>query len=173
MKSGLSNISKEELRDLLTKGWLTHDAMWLYHCFQECGMETANRINSAAIQSMSAIEIQRIKKVLGLPKVYRVKAFDELVEVMDGAFALIKGDFMKFTFSATAKNFVHWQWENCFAYEGVSALGAIDQYQCGIMARVEGWLQGLGVPYTLKPTINGCLMHRHGQCAGDIVFNLN
>ena len=57
MESLLTQIEKNDLRELLVKGWMTHDAMWLYHCFQECGMEKTNRINKAAVQSMSAIEI--------------------------------------------------------------------------------------------------------------------
>lgn len=172
MESLLSKIDKKELRNLLTKGWMTHDAMWLFHTLQECGMETANRINSAAIKSMSAIEIQRIKKAMGLPKDYRVETFDQLVEIMEGAFELVKGDFMKFAFSMPAKNVTRWQWDACFAHEGVTALGAIDQYQCGIMLRIEGWLKGLGVSYKLNPEIDGCLMHRNGECKGEIVFDL-
>ena len=40
----LNRISKKELRDLLGKGWLTHDGMWFYHTYQALGIETANEV---------------------------------------------------------------------------------------------------------------------------------
>ena len=174
MESILSKIEKNDLRELLVKGWMTHDAMWLYHCFEECGMEKTNIINKAAVRSMSAIEIRRVMKALGLPKDYRIETFDELVNVMMGAFELISGEFMKFSFFSPEKNLIQWEWESgkCFAYEGVSSIGVIDDYDCGIMIRIESWLQGLNVDYTMIPKIQGCLMHKNGECKGDFRFTL-
>ncbi len=174
MEKILSNISKNDLRELLTKGWMTHDAMWLYHCLQECGIEKANIINTAAVTSMSVIEISRVKKALGYPKEFKIETFDQLFEIMKGAMALIKADFMEFKFSRPKNNILHWEWEkeSCFAYEGVSNLGIIDQYQCGIMLRIEGWLKGLGIKYEIDPKIDGCLMKSRGFCEGDIIISL-
>jgi len=67
-------LIKNELKELLNKGWMTHDAMWFYHCLEEFGIEKTNRINLADIKSMSAIEIKRYQKALGLEK---VDTFDE------------------------------------------------------------------------------------------------
>ena len=42
--SVLKRVDKAELRDLLGKGWLTHDGLWFYHAYQELGIEQANEI---------------------------------------------------------------------------------------------------------------------------------
>jgi hypothetical protein len=39
-------ISKKELKEILIKGWMTHDAMWLLHCLRKTGIETTNKSNS-------------------------------------------------------------------------------------------------------------------------------
>ena len=52
-------VENDELKELLVKGWMTHDAMWFYHSLQEFGIEKTNKINKAAIRDMSAIEIKR------------------------------------------------------------------------------------------------------------------
>ncbi len=167
-----SKISNRDLRELLTKGWMTHDAMWLYHCLQECGIEKTNAINTAAVESMALIEIRRLKRALGVTD-DKVENFDDLVSLVQGAFDLISADFMKFRLSAPSKNVLHWEWEKnkCFAYEGVKKLGIVDQYQCGIMVRIEGWFKGLGVEYSIRPEIKGCLMHTTGTCSGQYIFN--
>jgi hypothetical protein len=62
----LNKIGKREIRDLLGKGWLTHDGMWFYHTYQELGIDKANKLNKAAIRSLAPIEIKRVKKALGI-----------------------------------------------------------------------------------------------------------
>ena len=37
------DIRKEEIRDLLGKGWLTHDGAWFAAVAQELGIEQANQ----------------------------------------------------------------------------------------------------------------------------------
>ena len=31
-------ISKKELKEILIKGWMTHDAMWVLHCLRKTGI---------------------------------------------------------------------------------------------------------------------------------------
>ena len=47
-------------------------------------------------------------------------------------------------------------------------IGAIDGYRCGVMYRIECWLEVLGVRYSMQPIIEGCLMHETGVCEGEI-----
>ncbi|MFC1532383.1 DUF6125 family protein [Thermodesulfobacteriota bacterium] len=166
----LGQIDKRDLKELLIKGWMTHDAMWLYHCNEKCGIEKANEINLAAVLSMSAIEIQRVKKALGFNK-DKIETFDELADLLIKTMEIVKADFMRFHWNVSAKNVLHWEWEggSCFAYEGVTKLGVIDQYQCGIIKRIEGWLRALGVEYKIDPPIVGCLLHKTGSCKGDFI----
>lgn len=66
---------KDELKELLIKCWMSHDAMWFYHCVKNLGIEKANELNLASIRSLSEIEVPRIMKALGLKK-ERIQTFE-------------------------------------------------------------------------------------------------
>jgi hypothetical protein len=44
-------LEKKELKELLTKCWMTQDAMWFHHCMQGCGIEKMNRSNRSTCRS--------------------------------------------------------------------------------------------------------------------------
>jgi len=92
-------LGRDELKELLIKSWMTHDAMWFYSCLQECGIEKTNRINKAAIRAMSAIEIKRIQKAVGAGK---LDTFDEFKQFFEIVMEIATGEFMKFTYSFSA-----------------------------------------------------------------------
>ena len=167
----LDRIEKIDVRDLLGKGWLTHDGMWFYHTFQEFGIERANALNKAAIKSLAPIEMERAKRVLGIDK-ERFDTFDELMDFMLSALELTMPDsvFKKIHFRSPSRDLIHWDWENgqCFAYKGMKQIGTIDRYRCGVMYRINCWLEALGITYTMHPRIEGCLMHEKGICEGEI-----
>jgi hypothetical protein len=170
----LDGIEKKEIRDLLGKGWLTHDGMWFYHTFRAFGIEKANALNKAAIHSHAPIEIARAKKVLGVDK-EGFDTFDSFMNFMPSALELtLPGSvFTKIHFISPSRNRIHWSWENgqCFAYKGMKQIGTIDQYSCGVMYRIECWLDVLGIEYAMVPGIDGCLMHEKGGCEGEIRIN--
>ena len=158
---------KDEIKELLVKGWMTHDAMWFYNCLQECGIEKTNRINKAAIRDMAAVEIKRYQKAMG---VERLVTFDDFKSFFEKVMEIATGEFMKYTYSMPAHNMMRGEWESCFAYEGIKALGVIDQYECGIMLRIETWLDTLGIKYEVEPKVTGCMMHTDGKCFRDYRF---
>jgi hypothetical protein len=47
-------------------------------------------------------------------------------------------------------------------------IGLIDGYRCGVMYRIECWLEALGIKYSIDPKIDKCMMHEKGACLGDI-----
>ncbi|MFX1452147.1 MAG: DUF6125 family protein, partial [Promethearchaeota archaeon] len=128
-------MEKNELKELLIKCWMTHDGMWFYHCLKECGIDIANKINQAAIKSISGIEIKRIQKIFGINS---IENFEDIKNVLEKALEVFKADFMEFTYTFTAKNIMHCEMKNCWAYEGVKGMGVIDQYECGVYTRIEG-----------------------------------
>jgi hypothetical protein len=162
-------VELPELRELLTKCWMTHDAMWFGHCVEDCGIEKANRINRAAVKSMAKVEVRRLMKVLD---VQSIEDMGQLRSFLDAAVSLIRADFMKFQPSFPSENTYRWDMPECFAYEGVSRIGVIDQYRCGIFSRLEGWLEGIGVRYSAEPAIDGCMMHSHGHCYREFTIDL-
>jgi hypothetical protein len=163
----MKELSKGELKELLNKCWMTHDGMWFYHCLQECGIEKTNKINKAAVKSLAAIESKRIKKGLSIQK---VETFEELKDFIEGVFGVLKADFMDFVYSFPSRNLFHMEMRQCFAYDGMQRMGVIDQYQCGIFERIQGWFDGLEIKYSVTPQVEGCMMRDQGQCYRDLRF---
>nr|MDO8134185.1 DUF6125 family protein [Candidatus Njordarchaeum guaymaensis] len=169
----LDEISKEEIKDYLGKGWLTHDGMWFYSTYKELGIDAANRLNKEAVKSMSPFEADRTRRVLGIGNKY-VDSFEEMAESLHKALELVlpRSIFGRIHFSTPSKNTVHWEWENqeCFAYKGMERMGLANQYKCAVIYRIQCWLNALGVKHTVSPRIEGCLMAQKGNCIGDLVF---
>jgi hypothetical protein len=169
----LKSIDKEDVHDFLSKGWLTHDGMWFYQTQKEFGIEKACQLNRAAIQAMSPIEVERTKRVLGFAKA-RIETFEDLKNFMYGALEIVLPVSVRsaFNLSVTSENTLHWEWseQNCFAYKGMERIGVIDKYICGVIYRIECWLNTLGVAYTINPKIEACIMYEKGSCSGDLTF---
>ncbi len=164
MNADMIMPDKDEIKELVSKNWITHDAMWFYHCLREFGIEKTNQLNKAAIRDMSAIEIKRIQKTLG---VQEIKSFEMFHQFMDQAMAIATGKFMKYRYTMPAHNLMHGEWQSCFAYEGMKALGVADRYECGVMLRINTWLDTLGIKYEVEPKVTGCMMHTDGKCFRD------
>jgi hypothetical protein len=161
-------MDKVQLRNLLNKGWMTHDGMWFFHCVQECGIEKTNKINKAAVRTMAMVEVKRIKKALGLNE---ISSFNDIKILLEEGFEIIRADFMNFDLYFPEENIFRWEIPTCFAYEAVKKLGVADQYQCGIVDRVLGWFDGLGIKYSLTPSTEECLMHTEGKCSREFKFS--
>ncbi|MEW6111887.1 MAG: DUF6125 family protein [Thermodesulfobacteriota bacterium] len=162
-------LPKKTLQELLIKCWMTHDGMWFYHCLQECGIDTANKLNKAAIKSLAPLEIDRVRKAYQLGP---VENFADVKKLIDSAFEVLKGDFMQFRYSFPSENVMRWEMDQCFAYEGMKRFGVADTYQCGVLYRVCCWIEHAGVRFTVNPPVEGCLMHINGKCEGEIRFSL-
>ena len=160
-------LINKEIKEILIKNWMTHDGMWFYHCYKECGIETTNKINKAAVKSMSLIEINRLKEFLDI---YEIKTYEELKNLVKKIFEVVKADFMKFSYSFPSHNIFQFDMNECFAYNGVKRIGALENYVCGIYDRIDSWFKGLGIKYEVYPKINGCLMRDKGYCTRTYKF---
>ena len=162
----LDAVDKKTLRELLSKCWMTHDAMWFYHCLQATDIETTNKVNLAAVRAMAGIEVQRLRRLIGLAPDQSPKDLEELKSFFEKAMDVVMPAFMKFSCRFEDPDTVHvaWQPGECFAYKGIKGIGVIDRYVCGIFPRIEAWFDGLGLAYTVEPAVTGCMMHSHGEC---------
>ncbi len=104
-------LNKRQLKELLVKCWMTHDGSWFYTCVKEFGIETANKLNKAAIRSLSLIEVQRVQKALGVEKA-KIKTFEQLKTFISNGFSILKGDFMDFNYTFPRHNVLLGKWEN-------------------------------------------------------------
>ncbi len=165
----MNQLEKNDLKELLIKCWMTHDGLWFANCLQQLGIEKAKALNLASIKSLSAIEVPRIIKALGIEK-GKIKTFEKFKEGFEALFGVVKGDFMQFNHSFQDDNRMHWTMERCFAYEGIKRLGAIDHYRCGPLYRIMCWFDVLGVKYRFNPPVDLCLIPKTGRCTGEIRF---
>jgi len=166
--SEVSELNQVELVNLLNKCWMTHDGMWFLHCVQECGIETTNRLNKSAIKSLAPFEIKRIAGVLGMS--LPLKNHHDCRRFFHEAAKLIIPDFMNAAFDLSIENRMSWNFDagDCFAYTGISRLGVIDQYECGVLYRIKCWLGVLGIKNQFHPEIGHCYRHHEGACQGHI-----
>ncbi|MBM4447015.1 MAG: hypothetical protein FJ023_06655 [Chloroflexi bacterium] len=168
----MKSIKKEEIRDLLGKGWLTHDGMWFYQTAKEFGIDKANELNRAAIKSMSVFEVERLIKILGIEQ--PVKNLDEIKKLMLNGMemTLPVSVFSKFSLTVHPRSVLRWEWENeeCFAYKGMKRMELLDGYECGVIYRIECWFEHLGIKFNTYPTIWKCMMHEKGYCRGAFEF---
>lgn len=146
---------------------MTHDAMWFASSARLCGIERTNVVNRGAVKAMAEVEAQRLQKALAAGP---IGSFEELRRFLSDAFELVRAPFMRFKLTYPEQNLMRWETERCFAHDGVSKLGMIDRYECGIFDRLEGWLESLGVEYSASPQIDGCFMHRQGSCVREYRF---
>jgi len=167
MKS-VDDLTQKEIVDLLGRCWMTHDGMWFYHTMQAFGIQEANRLNRAAIAMLAPLEIGRMKKTFGFEK-EKVETFEELKEFFGRASALFVPDFMNASFSFPRENTFRWEFKpkGCFAYKGISRIGVIEGYECGVIYRVLCWLNALGVEHK-APEVVRCRMIDGETCTGDV-----
>jgi hypothetical protein len=169
----VEKLSKKEIIELLGKCWMTHEAMWFYHCVSNFGIKKVNEINRAAMGSLVPIEMERFKKAYGFEK-ERFETFDELQRFLEATAEFLVPDFMNVSFSFPEKNKLHWEFneKKCFAYNGVMMLGEIEDYVCGPLYRIKCWLDYLDIKHEFTPQFGKCLMHTTGACKGDITLHL-
>ncbi len=168
----MERLDKNEIREFFSKGWMTHDAMWLYYCIQEFGAKKANRVNKSAVKAMAGIEINRILKLMGLRK-EDVTTFEVLREVIDTTYKLIQPKFMKLYYDFPEKNLFRGGFHECFANTGVKSAGLSEVYECGIVIRLHGWFEALDIQYKMSPEFEGCLMESNGKCEIEFRFFLD
>lgn len=117
----------------------------------------------------------RLKKALDLGG-KPIQTSEELNAFLSSAFemTLPKSVSSKFKFGMISAGVFHWQWEQggCFAYKGIQKLGILDTYRCGVMYRIECWLETLGMSYSMEPEIDTCIMLKNGTCSGKITLSL-
>lgn len=170
----LEDIGKEEIRDLLGKGWLTHDGAWFLNTAAEFGIEAANRLNRASIKTMAPLEMNRTTKMLGVDR-NGFESFGQFQDFMLEAMEIILPGsvFGRFRLQSPAFNVIHWQWDKdeCFAFKGMQQIGLLDGYECGVIYRLECWLEALDLPFEVEPEFTLCIMHTKGACSGDFRFS--
>lgn len=161
LPGGDPSAREREARALLVRSWMTHDAMWYRAALEQHGVEAANRLNLAAIRAMAPIEARRVKAALGLAE---VGSLDALERFLRGARELLVGDLLQSEWSFEPPDVLRIRVDDCFAEKGITRLGAIERYECGIYERVWAWLDALGVTHEVSPPTVRCTRFHEGTC---------
>jgi hypothetical protein len=159
-------LTKDQLRELLVKNWMTHDGAWFFHSCKELGIDKANQLNKSALNMLAEMEQKRILKLMGWQD-HKIRTFEDLKAVVDNFFSLVKGDFMGFEYSFPAKNVYHWNMQKCWAYEGMKKLGVEKEFECGPLWRMMVWFKNLGIKFETEPPVNTCLLNTQANCEGE------
>jgi hypothetical protein len=55
--------------------------------------------------------------------------------------------------------------KRCFAYENIVRAGIEKEYECGIFARLQGWIDALGLEHELTPPLGKCMKVLGKECS--------
>ena len=151
--------SKRE--DLLIKNWMSHDARWFMAVAREHGLESANRLNCIAAHELGKVEAQRLARGLALPP---VTTRDDFLIAQETFIRLLGPDLLDYRVRAVDDAAYRIEVQRCFAFDNAVRAGIADQYDCGILARVTGWLDAFDLEYTISPSLAKCLKARGQEC---------
>ena len=59
-------LNKSQLRDLLLKNWMTHDALWYAEVALKLGMQEASPMNLRVCRRLGQIEYKRLLNVVNI-----------------------------------------------------------------------------------------------------------
>lgn len=157
----LEGLPEEEARSLLIKCWMSHDARWFTAVAMNAGLDVAQRCNRTAIHDEGRVEAKRILPRLQLGAIRSVDDFLLAQEALIGVlgpdlldYDLVEGEGDRFDLIV----------QRCFAFDNVTRAGIAGEYECGILPRLTGWLEGLEIEYALKPEIGRCLKAQGKEC---------
>lgn len=159
MLHGLSTADRETL---LIKCWMSHDARWFNAVAMNFGLEAANRLNQQAAHDVGVVEAKRMARACGLP--VPVNAVDDYILAQETIIGLMGPDLLDYQTVQTDEDTFEVRVERCFAYDQVARVGVEQQYDCGIFARIEGWLEALETDYEMTPPLGRCLKAQGREC---------
>ena len=163
----LRQLPSAERETLLIKCWMSHDARWFMAVAREYGVQTANRLNQIAAREVGKVEAQRIMRALHLPPAANA---DDCLQAQEAFISLLGPDLLDYRAVKIGDQAYQMQIRRCFAYDNAARAGIADEYECGIFARVAGWLDALGVKHELRPSLGKCLKSQGRECAYTIML---
>ena len=140
---------------------MSHDARWFNAVAREFGMAAANRINQEAVREAAKIEAQRVGRALGAAPPQDAAGCLRAQAAMIG---LLGPGLLDYESRVEDANTYSITVKRCFAHENVTRAGIVAQYDCGIFARIEGWLEGAGMDHQVDPPLKGCLKAQGREC---------
>ena len=161
-------MNGEQVKDYLLKNWMTHDALWYREAASRFGMSEASPMNLRVCRSLGRIEFKRLMKATGSNS---PKGMAQLKKLYEAALRILVPPFMETEVDFQRDNAILFKTRTCFAHEGMTEAGLIDEYECGIFERIKGWFDAMEVDYTLRPDLSRCLKYRGQKCHVTVDFH--
>jgi hypothetical protein len=140
---------------------MSHDARWFMAVAGEYGMEAANRLNRVAAHEVGKAEARRIARALELPA---ARTVDDWLLTQEIFLALLGPDLAQYQLTEVGSNAFEVHLQRCFAYENAVRASISDSYECGMLARITGWIDAQGLAYEMSPPLGRCLKAAGEEC---------
>ena len=164
----VGELSPTEREALLIKCWMSHDARWFMAVAREYGLEVTNRLNRSAAHEIGKVEARRIVRALELPPVTSLGDYLLAQEVI---ISFLGPDLLDYGVTRLGENACRVHVRRCFANENAQRAGVAEHLDCGIFARVTGWIDALGLKYEVSPRLGKCLRAQGRECIYTLSFN--
>jgi len=139
----LSNpLSPEKEKDLLIKGWMSHDARWFMAVAEHFGIEAANRLNQMVARELGRVEMKQFMRALDLSP---LRNMEEYLNLKRAALSMFGRDLVDYEIRILDHQSYEMHLKRCFACENIVKAGIKDQYECGIFSRLQGWIDAQGL----------------------------
>ena len=157
----LARLTPVERERLLVKNWMSHDARWFMAVAKEYGLPVANRLNRIAAREVGKAEARRLVRALALGP---VSSLDDYLLVQETFISLLGPDLLDYRLTRLGDNALRVDVQRCFAHDQAVRAGIVDRFECGIFARITGWLDALDLTYELSPPLGQCLKAQGREC---------
>jgi len=157
----LRRLAPPEREGLLIKCWMSHDARWFVAVAREHGMRIANQLNRIAAHEVGKVEAQRIIQALGLPLMTTLEDYLLAQEIFIG---FLGPDLLDYDVRKVSDYAYQTHVRRCFAHENAVRAGIAEHFECGVFARVTGWVEALGLVYEMTPSLGTCLKAQGQEC---------
>jgi len=165
-----NSLSFEMEKDLLIKGWMSHDARWFMAVAKHFGMDAANRLNQSVCRELGRVEMKRLIKSLAL---LPPKDMTEYLNLKKAAISLYGPNLIEYEIKILDHQSYEMHMKRCFAYENIVRAGIEDRCECGIFARLQGWIDAQGLDHELTPSLGKCMMVLGKECRYRITLHFH
>ena len=162
----LSRLTFEAQKELLIKGWMSHDARWFMAVAGHFGIEAANQMNQMVARELGRVEMKRLMKALALSPPTNM---DEYLHLKRVTLSLFGPDLVEYDFNILDPQSYEMHLKRCFAHENIIRAGIKDEYECGILSRLQGWIDAQGLEHELTPALGKCMKVLGKECRYKIV----
>ncbi len=156
-----NSLSFEMEKDLLIRGWMSHDARWFMAVARHFGMEAANRLNQSVWRELGRVEMKRYMKTLALSP---SRNLEEYLTLLEAALSLYGSGLVEYEIKPLNGQSYKMHMKRCFAYENIVRAGIEKQCECGVFARLQGWVDAQELSHDLTPPLGKCMMVSGKEC---------